>query len=139
MCPHKWVVGSTFEWEFELPMPTNSAYQPKAQRKVRKIGNSKSAATRTTRSKSPKAEPARTAKRKASKQPKKPRPTPEERNERKRARIAETQERRKMLGLCKDCPNQAIADQSRCPSCAEKNRQRRLQNKETRENTQSQQ
>ena len=21
---HKWVVGSTFEWEFDLPMPTMS-------------------------------------------------------------------------------------------------------------------
>ena len=24
--PHKWIVRHTFKWEFDLPMPTNSAY-----------------------------------------------------------------------------------------------------------------
>ena len=36
--PHKWAVGTTFEWEFDSPMLTNSAYQPEpeAQRKTKK-------------------------------------------------------------------------------------------------------
>ena len=52
-------------------MPTNSAYQPKAQRKVIKIGNGKSATACAIRSEPPKAEPTRTAKPKAEVDPEK--------------------------------------------------------------------
>ena len=32
--PHKWAVGTTFEWEFDSPMTTNPAYQPKPTSKA---------------------------------------------------------------------------------------------------------
>ena len=36
VAPHQWAVGHTFEWEFDLPMPTNPFYQPKTQQKAKK-------------------------------------------------------------------------------------------------------
>ena len=36
--PHKWAVGTTFEWEFDFPMTTNPAYQPKPKSKAVKRG-----------------------------------------------------------------------------------------------------
>ena len=31
--PHKWRVGTRFEWEFEFPMPINPFYEPKPKTK----------------------------------------------------------------------------------------------------------
>ena len=99
-------------------MPVHSAYQPKPESKT---GKTRKAPARTVES-----EPglASAAKPTVSKKLKKPQLEPEERKEHSRARAAENRKRRKAMGLCKDCPNQAIAGQSRCSSCAEKNRQR---------------
>ena len=51
----------------------------------------------------------------------------------------ENRQRRKELGLCKDCPNRAIDGQSRCSSCSEKSRQRHVRRKEVRSSTRNQQ
>ena len=51
-----------------------------------------------------------------------------ERQEAHRRYVQEQRERKKSRGLCKDCPNQAIQGQIRCPTCAEKNRQSHRRN-----------
>ncbi len=55
----------------------------------------------------------------------KPKLTDEEKRELRRVRAAEERQRRKELGLCRDCPNTAIAGQTRCADCAERHRQSR--------------
>ena len=120
--PHKWAVGTTFEWEFDFPVHPNSAYdhEPEPKRKTRKSG--KTAAARTPARKVSK--PATTAaKPKASKKPKRVRLTSKERQERGRARAVETRSKLKDAGLCKDCRQPAIPGQTRCPDCAENHRQ----------------
>ena len=119
--PHKWAVGTTFEWEFDFPMTTNPFYPPKPEPKPK---TSKTAAARTPARKALK--PATTtAKPKTSKKPKRVRLTPEERQERRRARAVETRSKLQDSGLCKDCRQPAIPGQTRCPSCVEKHRQSR--------------
>ena len=61
--PHKWAVGTTFEWEFEFPMSTNSAYElkPEPKRKTRKRANPKPAPTRARDGSSRKAKSIREA------------------------------------------------------------------------------
>ena len=46
-----------------------------------------------------------------------------ERREYKRIRAREERQRAKELGRCRSCPNPAIPDQTRCPTCADKHRQ----------------
>ena len=122
--PHKWAVGTTFEWEFDFPMTTNPFYAPKPEPKPKTRKNSKTAAARTPARKASK--PATTtAKPKTSKKPKRVRLTPGERQERGRARAAENRRKLKDSGLCKDCRQPAIPGQTRCPSCVEKHRQSR--------------
>ena len=48
--------------------------------------------------------------------------TREKRNERARALAVEHRQRRKALGLCRDCPHEAIPDQTHCRDCSEKHR-----------------
>ena len=86
--PHKWAVGTKFEWEFTFPMPTNPFYEPKPDAKptTRKTGKAK--ATRNPARKVPKTA-TDAAKPKTSKKPKRVRLTPEERQERARARATE--------------------------------------------------
>ena len=93
--PHKWAVGTTFEWEFTFPMPTNPFYEPKP--KTRKTGKAK--ATRNPARKAPNPE-TDAAKPKTSKKPKRVPLTPEERRERTRARAAEDRRNMKKSGLC---------------------------------------
>ena len=53
VAPHQWAVGHTFEWEFDLPMPTNPFYQPKTQqkaKKTRKVPTTLSSQRSTTKS-----------------------------------------------------------------------------------------
>ena len=123
--PHKWAVGTTFEWEFEFPMSTNSAYElkPEPKRKTRKPANPKPAPTRARKASKPAT--ARVAKPKASEKPKRVRLTSEERQEQARARTAEKRSNLKEQGLCKDCQQPAIPEQTRCPACAEKHRKTR--------------
>ena len=45
-----------------------------------------------------------------------------ERREKNRLQVQERRRSAKELGLCRDCPNPAIPEQSRCPTCAEKHR-----------------
>ena len=121
--PHKWVVGSTFEYEFHLPMPINPAYQSKHKAKRTR----KSARARTSTRSAAKQATTLIAKPKASKKPKKVRLTPEER----KARAAENRRKLKVLGLCKDCRQRAIPGQTRCPDCAEKHRQLRQRQRQS--------
>ena len=122
--PHKWAVGTTFEWEFDFPMTTNPFYAPKPEPKPKTRKNSKTAAARTPARKALK--PATTtAKPKTSKKPKRVRLTPEERQERGRARADENRGKLKDSGLCKDCWQPAIPRQTRCPSCSDNHRQTR--------------
>ena len=111
LCPHKWVVDGTFEWEFDLTMPVNSAYQPKPKPTAKKTIKAVKACTSERSSAKP--DTTRTAQPKASKKPKKVRLTPEELKERLRFRSAEQRRRRKALRLCKDCPEAAIPGRTR--------------------------
>ena len=122
--PHKWAVGTTFEWEFDFPVHPNSAYdhEPEPKRKEKKPA--KPDAARTPARKVSK--PATTsAKPKASEKPKRVRLTPEERQERGRARAVEKRSKLKEQGLCRDCQQPAIPEQTRCVDCAEKHRKSR--------------
>ena len=123
--PHKWAVGTTFEWEFEFPITTNPAYQPKPapKRKTKKPANPKPASARARKTSKPST--AQPVKPKASEKTKRVRLTPEERQERPRARAAEKRRKLKESGLCKDCQQPAIPGQTRCQSCANKHRQSR--------------
>ena len=125
VAPHKWAVGTTFEWEFDFPVSTNPAYQPKpgSKRKTKKPANPKVAPTAARKTSKPAT--SQTAKPKASKKPKRVRLTPEERQERARARAAEKRLMLKQSGLCKDCRQPAIPGQNRCSTCAEKHRKSR--------------
>jgi len=66
-----------------------------------------------------------TVKRKNATRAPKPKLTDEQRRELRRVRAAEERQRRKELGLCRDCPNVAVEGQTRCSDCAEKHRQSR--------------
>ena len=123
--PHKWAVGTSFEWEFEFPMTTNLFYElkPEPKRKTRKPANPKPKSTRATETSKPAAGQA--TKPKASKKPQRARLTLEERQERARARAAETRSKLKDASLCRDCRQPAIPGQTRCSDCAEKNRESR--------------
>ena len=122
--PHKWAVGTTFEWEFDFPVHPNSAYDHEPEPKRKKKKPAKPDAARTPARKVSKPATA-AAKPKASKNPKRVRITPEERQERCRARAVETRSKLKDAGLCKDCRQPAIPGQTRCPDCAEKHRKTR--------------
>ena len=54
----------------------------------------------------------------------KPRLTEEQKRELRRVRAAEERQRRKELGLCRDCKNLAVRGQTRCPDCAKKHSKR---------------
>ena len=123
-CPHKWAVGTTFEWEFDFPVHPNPAYDHEPEPKGKKRQPAKPPAPRTPARKVSK--PATiAAKPKASEKPKRVRLTPEERRERARARAVEKRSKLKEQGLCRDCQQPAIPGQTRCPDCAEKHRRLR--------------
>ena len=121
--PHKWAVGTTFGWEFDFPITTNSAYElkPEPERKTRKPAKPK--ATPTCAPKTPKPATAKTANPKPAKKPKLVHLTAEERKKRVRARAVERRRKLKEQGLCKHCRQPAIPGQTRCSSCAQKHRQ----------------
>ena len=98
--PHKWVVGSTFEWEFDLPMPVNAAYQRKPEPKPKAKKTRKAAKARTAARGA--AEPAttRTLQQKASRKPKRVRLTPEERKERTRGNAPPQNDGSSRLSAC---------------------------------------
>ena len=64
--PHKWAVGTTFEWEFDFPITTNPAYEakPAPKRKTRTSANPKAVSSRAR--KTSKSATVQTAKPKAS-------------------------------------------------------------------------
>ena len=120
--PHKWVGGHTFEYEFDLDMPVNPHYMTKPAAKPKTKRSRK-----TSAKPEPAPAPAKPVSTKASKAswPKRARLTPVESKERKRTLKSQRRQNRKEQGLCIDCPNKAVEGQTRCPDCAEKNRNRR--------------
>ena len=99
MLPHTQVIGDTFEFTFILPKPANSGGgRPKARhatnptRKVRKSTSGRETISKANR----------------------PHLTEEQKRELRRVRAAEERQRRKELGLCKDCPSKTINDRTRC-------------------------
>ena len=62
--PHKWAVGTTFEWEFDFPITTNPAYEakPAPKRKTKTSANPKAVSSRAR--KTPKPATVQTASRK---------------------------------------------------------------------------
>ena len=119
--PHKWAVGTTFEWEFEFPMHTNPFYE--AEPEPKKLANPKAKSTGAPNTSKPAA--TKPAKPKPPKKPKRTRLTVEERQERARARAVETRSKLKESGLCRDCRQPAIPGQTRCTNCAEQHRKSR--------------
>ena len=120
--PHKWAVGTTFEWEFDFPITTNPAYEakPAPKRKTRTSANPKAVSSRARKTSKPAT--VQTAKPKASEKPKRVRLTPDEQRERARARAVENRRKLKELSICKDCRKPAVPGQVRCSSCADKHR-----------------
>ena len=53
--PHKWAVGTTFEWEFDFPITTNPAYEakPAPKRKTRTSANPKAVSSRDRKTPKP--------------------------------------------------------------------------------------
>ena len=53
--PHKWAVGTTFEWEFDFPVTTNPAYEakPAPKRKTRTSANPKAVSSRDRKTSKP--------------------------------------------------------------------------------------
>jgi hypothetical protein len=53
--PHKWAVGTTFEWEFDFPVTTNPAYEakPAPKRKTRTSANPKAVSSRDRKTPKP--------------------------------------------------------------------------------------
>ena len=106
--PRTRAIGSTFQFTFILPKPANSGDTRPKKPKHTKPG-------RKTR--------AGTANHKSATKPAKPRLTEEQKRELRRVLATEDRQRRKELGLCKDCPARAIKGKTRCPSCAARHRQ----------------
>ena len=106
--PRTRAIGSTFQFTFILPKPANSGNTRPKKPKHTKPG-------RKTR--------AGTANHKSATKPAKPRLTEEQKRELRRVLATEDRQRRKELGLCKDCPARAIKGKTRCSKCAEEHRQ----------------
>ena len=131
MTLHPRAVGRTFEFTFTLPKPQNTGGGPQ---KAKKHPVQKPPRKPKVKKPSKKATP------KAQHPERHPEPTPAEVEAKKQARREYDQKRlqtlkrkelqrrvaqarrdeAKSLGLCKDCPNAAIPDRTRCETCAEK-------------------
>ena len=100
-------------------MPTNPFYEPKpaSKRKTSKSANPKAAPARDRKASKPTT--VKTEKPKTSKKPKRVRLAVEERQARGRKRAAEKRSRLKEQGLCRDCQQPAIPEQTRCHTRAE--------------------
>ena len=119
--PHEWAIGRTFTFTITLPEPSNAGGRPPSRSKP---------AGKTPRKSSPKAqltkqrlEPADTA----GVDTKRGNPLKQEQKERAKKNAQEKRRQAKEFGLCRDCPNPAIPQQSRCEQCAEKHRVSRRQ------------
>ena len=113
--PHSRVEGRT--WEFILDLPgTVKAGSPKRTQRKNTLG------TPTKKPKSSKQlDPAElTAKREPRSEYDRQRRKTPDRLECRRIRAREERQRAKDRGLCRDCRQPAIPDQTRCPTCAEK-------------------
>ena len=113
--PHTWAVGGTFEFTFILPKPANAGNTRPRKRRAAKPGRKARAGS---------------ASRKSTTKPTRPQLTEEEKRELSRVHARENRERRKKLGLCKDCPNKVNQGQTRCTDCAQKHNKARQAQRE---------
>ena len=136
--PHKWAVGHTFEFSFNLPEPANSGNSTNTKKKQSKTPPPKSnvstcptAAQREQSKPQLHAEP-NSASVEANRQKRaeyeRKRNQTTERKEYRRRLAQVRHQKAKELGKCKDCPNPSIPGQTRCPTCAENHRQSRRRN-----------
>ena len=135
--PQTRAVGSTFEWEFALPMPVNSAYQNKpsgatAPKATKPRPTPPSRASNPSEAKAP---ATREAKRQDRQEYDRQRDQTPERKEYRRLLAQERRRKAKELGLCKSCPNPAKPGQARCPACAERHRESRIRSNAKRKAT----
>ena len=113
--PHTWTIGGTFESTFILPKPANAGNTRPRKRRAAKPGRKARAGS---------------ASRKSTTKPTRPQLTEEEKRELSRVHARENRERRKKLGLCKDCPNKVNQGQIRCTDCAQKHNKARQAQRE---------
>ena len=109
--------GRTFECEFDFPVITHKGYgsaQPDQSKKRQTPSASRPAEI----------EPAPKPKRAVTRKANGTKLTPEERKERARAYRAALRQRRKELGICRDCKDLAVPGKTLCPDCAEKHSKR---------------
>ena len=113
--PHARAVGSTLEYDF--PVITHNLYgsaKPDGSKQRRTSSNSRPAET----------EPAPQPKCPDTPKPKGTTFTPGQRKEQDRANRAALRQRRKELGICRDCKNLAVPGKTRCSDCAAKHSKR---------------
>ena len=130
--PRKWAVGRLFEHVLSLPGPTNAGGRPPSRgkpsgKKKANCSASKPRAKAAPKNQQPKERPALSsteveAKREEPCEYDRQRNKTPERREQNRLNAQEKRRRAKEQGLCRHCPNPAIPNQTRCPSCAEKHR-----------------
>ena len=108
--PQGRVEGRTREHSFDLPWPRNPGSSPR--KKPIQTRHQKSTTVKTTRKATPKSR----------QEYERQRSTTQEHREQQRLRAREQRRRAKERGLCVNCGEPAIPDQTRCPTCAEKHR-----------------
>ena len=107
--PHTRTIGSTLHHVFVLPMPANA-------------GNTKSRVRKASKQTVKKESGA--SERKCITHALKPKLTDEQKRELRQVRAAEERQRRKELGLCRDCKKLAVPGKTRYPDCAGKHGKR---------------
>ena len=130
--PREWAIGRTFELTFPLPEPRNTGGRPPRRAKPAGKPPRKNSSSTPPRKAPPKAKqtkprpkPAEVGVEAKSRDPlehERKWSSPPERREQHRLQEQERRRRAKALGLCRDCPNPAIPDQTRCPTCANRHR-----------------
>ena len=122
-----------FQYTIDLSVQKNRNSKPPTRKppqkpKVRKPPKKVVPKERTPRTPKPRVEPTpaqvEAKEENRRKYERKRRQTPERKELRRRIAQARRDEAKK-LGICKDCPNPTVPDQTRCETCAEKHRQTR--------------
>ena len=125
LSPPPRAVGHTFEYTFPLPKPNNAGGGPPAREKKSRKENRKptpnSHPKKTTPPRRPEPTPAEVeAKHQERQEYDRQRSQTPERKEYRRLLAQEKRQKTKSLGLCRDCPNAVIPNQTRCETCAAK-------------------
>ena len=118
-------IGYTFEFTFPLPEPSNAGGRPAKRKKPSRKATPKARQSKD-RPELPLAEVE--ARRQEQLEYDRQRSTTPERREYNRLQAQERRRLAKESGLCRDCPNPAAPDRTRCESCAEEHRVGRRKN-----------